>query len=87
MELNRSNIKKIIFIIAVAAVIFTAAENFEKTAELFGTAYGVISPLVLGFCIAFVLNTFMVIIEEKILKNWKKKPKLKVNTFLLLLKN
>lgn len=77
MELNRSNIKKIIFIIAVAAVIFTAAENFEKTAELFGTAYGVISPLVLGFCIAFVLNTFMVIIEEKILKNWKKKPKLK----------
>lgn len=77
MELNRINIKKIIFIIAVAAVIFTAAENFEKTAELFGTAYGVISPLVLGFCIAFVLNTFMVIIEEKILKNWKKKPKLK----------
>ena len=77
MELNRSNIKKIIFIIAVAAVIFTAAENFEKTAELLGVAYGVISPLVLGFCIAFVLNTFMVIIEEKILKNWKKKPKLK----------
>ncbi|MDF9867474.1 putative PurR-regulated permease PerM [Bacilli bacterium PM5-3] len=77
MELNSSNIKKILLIIIFAAFIFWSGQNFLKIIALLLYVLSVFTPLILGFCIAFVLNVFMRPLEAKLDKNIKINNKIK----------
>ena len=64
MELNKSNIKRIIFIIFAAAVIFWAVMNFAVVISATRWVIGVFSPLILGLSFAFVINLLLRPIES-----------------------
>ena len=64
MELNKNNIKRIIFIIFAAAIIFWSALNYKIIISGISWVFGVISPLIIGLCLAFVLNLLLRPIEK-----------------------
>ena len=64
MELNKSNVKRIIFIIFAAAVIFWAVMNFAVVFSAIKWVIGVFSPLILGASFAFVINLLLRPIER-----------------------
>ena len=59
MELNENNIKRIIFIIFAAAVIFWSVLNYSIIISAVRWVIGVLSPLIIGLCFAFVLNLLL----------------------------
>ena len=59
MELNKNNIKRIIFIIFAAAVIFWSVLNYSIIISAVRWVIGVLSPLIIGLCFAFVLNLLL----------------------------
>ena len=72
MELNKKNIKKILWIITFAIVLFSILQNMEKVSSVVRIAVGLLSPLLIGLCIAFVFNVPMRFIEAHLLRNRKK---------------
>ena len=74
MDLNKDNMKKIMWLIAFTVVIFVC---FQNAGVVINTLQGVISllaPFILGGCIAFILNVPMRVIERNLFKSerWKK---------------
>lgn len=65
MNLDKENIKKIILIIVLAMVALWAALNFKLIGTLILYLIALFSPLLLGFCIAFVINVVLRVIEDK----------------------
>ncbi len=65
MDLNRSNIKKIIGIIAFSIVLFLGLQNLHLVMEGLGMLYGILLPLITGLCIAFILNVPLRLFEER----------------------
>lgn len=63
--------KKILGIIAAAIVMFAIAQNFGSTLDFLGTAFSVLAPLIVGGCIAFIINVPMSFFEELFLKKCK----------------
>ena len=59
MELNKNNIKRIIFIIFAAAVIFWSVLNYSIIISAVRWVIGVLSPLIIGLCFAFILNLLL----------------------------
>ena len=72
MDLNKRNIKKILWLITFAVVLFSVLQNFERLGSLAGLAVGIISPLLIGLCIAFIINVPMQFIETNLLRDRKK---------------
>lgn len=68
MELNSKNIKKILLIILLGAVIFSAAQNFSTVTALFSKITTIFSPIIAALCIAFVLNILLTALETKVFK-------------------
>ncbi|MBQ3562984.1 MAG: AI-2E family transporter [Clostridia bacterium] len=64
MELNKSNVKRIIFIIFAAAAIFWAVMNYAIVISAIRWIIGVFSPLILGASFAFVINLLLRPIER-----------------------
>lgn len=66
MELNKSNVKKIIGIVIIAILAFLGIQNF--TSVLKGAAFvlKLFSPLLIGFCLAFIMNVPLKLFEEKV---------------------
>ncbi len=64
MELNKENIKKIIFIIFVTILIFLGFQNLNIVGEILSTIIGLITPFILGLALAFILNILMVKLEK-----------------------
>ncbi len=64
MELNKENIKRIIFIIVISLVIFWGLNHYNII--LNGVSYGIsiLFPFILGLCIAFVVNVILRIVES-----------------------
>ncbi len=63
-----------IFIFILCALIFGwALDNIEAVQEGFKNAMGILTPLVLGFCIAFILNVPMRFFERILFPNAKNK--------------
>ena len=75
MDLKKGNMKKWIFLIAFAILLYTVAQNPEVIGAFWGWFTGIISPVILGLCLAFVLNIFMVFFDEKVLKGLGKSKK------------
>lgn len=72
MELNKKNIKKILWIITFAIVLFSALQNIEKLGSIARISVGLLSPLLIGLCAAFVINVPMRFIENRLLRDRKK---------------
>lgn len=73
MDLNRSNMKKIIGIIAVSIVLFLGLQNIHLVLEGLGTLYSILSPIIIGLCTAFILNVLLKLFEDKIFAFLNKK--------------
>ena len=74
MELNRKNVKKIIFIIAVSVLMFWGITHISVIYSVIKWAIDILSPFIFGLCLAFVLNLILRPLEKGWLKIWKNKP-------------
>lgn len=65
MELDRKTIKKILLIITFGIVLFLGLQNISAVAKVFSAAISLLMPLIVGFCVAFILNVLLRVIEER----------------------
>ncbi len=72
MELNSKNIKKIILIIFLGAIIFATFQNLGLVFAGLKTVIKVFSPVIAALCVAFVLNIPLNMFENKVFKFWDK---------------
>ena len=78
VELNNSTIKKLVFIIVAALVIGWGLTNINILTSVIANFFSVLSPIIVGFCIAFVINLLLVPAEKIWDKVWGKlAPKVK----------
>lgn len=82
MELNKSNIKKILLIICLSGAFFLGLYNLGAVLQFLGSVLSVFAPFILGLCIAFVTNVLLRPLEclwdkipDKKWLRWLKKPK------------
>lgn len=68
--LTKNTISHIITV-CTAVLLYLAISNFDVVRKALGTIYGVLSPFVVAFVIAFLLNTPVKWFERKIFKNLK----------------
>ena len=66
MELDRKTVKKILLIITFGIVLFLGLQNISAVAGVCRTALGMLMPLIIGFCAAFILNVLLKVIEERL---------------------
>ena len=72
MELNSKNIRRILLIIFLGVLIFTAFQNFETTLSVIGSIFKVFSPIISALAVAFVLNVLLNVLENKVFAFWDK---------------
>lgn len=65
MELNSKNMKKILLIITFAILLYMGLNNFSKVTNVIKTIIGIISPFIIGMCIAFIVSVLLKFIEGK----------------------
>ena len=75
MELNSKNIKKILLIIFLGALIFTGFQNLGLVFGSIKKEIDVFTPVIAALCIAFVLNIPLTAFETKVFKFWDKSKK------------
>ena len=64
MELNKKNIKRIMLLIAFAALLYWGLNNLKWISGVLSGLVSLLSPLLIGICIAFVLNLMMAGLER-----------------------
>ncbi len=69
MELNKNNLKKIIFIVFFAILFNWILKNYGIFFNIISSIISTIFPFILGACIAFILNILMVFFERKLFKD------------------
>lgn len=78
MELNQKNMKKLLFLIAFAILLFWGVNHGSLVQALFQRLFSVLSPFLIGLALAFLLNVLLRPLErlwERLfLKNRGKKP-------------
>lgn len=84
IEWNRSNIKKILGIITFTLLLYTGLNNFLEVLKGLHVGMRLLSPFLLGGCIAFIMNVPMRFIENKLMKSWKTKQQVKRGTSLIV---
>ena len=73
LELNKRNIKRIMLLIAFAALLYWGLNNLSWLSGILSGLVNLLSPLLLGICIAFVLNLMMAALErlwDRALAKW-----------------
>ena len=76
MDLNRKNVKKILLIVSFAIVLFLGLQNLDNIYTFCKVVFSLLSPFLMGLCIAFILNVPMKFIEEKLFRLGGKHDKL-----------
>lgn len=66
MDLSKKNVKKILGIITFAVVIFSASQHLSAVASFFAWILKIVSPVIVGLCLAFILNVLMRVFETKV---------------------
>ncbi|MCB6364662.1 AI-2E family transporter [Intestinibacillus massiliensis] len=88
MDLNRNNMKKIALLIAFAVLLFVGLENFQKVTGVISGFFALVSPFILGGCIAFILNVPIAFIERSLFgkrrEDWARKCKRPVSLVLAI---
>lgn len=90
--MNKSIIKMIFVFAALIVILAVALTHISEIIGVLGWAYSLVSPLVLGLCMAFIFNIIMTPIEKVILigfdkasKQWIKKLKRPIAIVLTML--
>lgn len=73
MEFNKENFRKILYIIAFGLVLYFLLQNIGVITFTVGMIIKILSPFLIGGCIAFVVNIPMKMFENKIFKGNNKK--------------
>ncbi len=89
MDLNRRNIKKILFIVIVCILVFLTMQRVDVVIQFLWGCYRLFSPLIIGLCIAFILNVLLKLWEEHIFRALNREggriwPKIRRGVCLLL---
>ncbi len=87
MELNKSNIKKILGIITFTVLLYVGIQRLDVVWSFLAAAFNLAFPFLLGAAIAFVLNVLMRALEQRLFDRTSKKKlawKLKRPISLLL---
>ncbi len=64
--MTKDNIKKILFICAAVIVMLTVAFNINAVFAVIGNFFSIIQPIIIGFCLAFILNLIMSQFESNV---------------------
>lgn len=73
--MNKSIIKMIFVFAALIVILAVALTHLSEIIGVLGWVYSLISPLVLGLCMAFVFNVIMTPLERRLLFFFDKAPK------------
>lgn len=80
MELNKKNLRTLMLLITFTLVLFWVFNNLEQVGALLRSLLSLLTPFLLGFCLAFVLNIILRPMEalwDRLLRNsrrpWKKR--------------
>ena len=68
MELNKSNIKKILGVVAFAALFYTGLQQWDRVCAFAAKIFGYLFPFLLGGGIAFILNVPMRFLEGRVVE-------------------
>lgn len=85
MELNKKNIRQLMFLIIFAAFMLWVVFNYTLFVDLVGYLVTLLMPLIVGIAIAFIINVPMKKIEEKIFRIYKRKRKKLIRAISLIL--
>ncbi len=66
MELNSKNIKKLLLLVFLSALIVYSVFNFQNVSSLIGNIYTIFTPIIAALCIAFILNVLLRGLETKV---------------------
>lgn len=81
MELSRATMKKLVLLIAFAALSFTFFEWYDGVRRILSFLGGVLSPFLVGAAIAFILNVPMRFLETKLFTPRKGKGRANARRF------
>ncbi len=73
MGLNKKNILKILLIIFIAVLMFVMMQNLDTVFLLLGQFFSVLSPFIIGFAMAFIINVLMRFFETRVFGRLKRK--------------
>ncbi|MBQ8605752.1 MAG: AI-2E family transporter [Clostridia bacterium] len=66
MKFTKENIKSIIFIAFCIILIMTCFMRMEALIAILGFIFGILTPVIVGFCIAFILNIPVMFFEKRL---------------------
>ena len=66
MDLNRKNMKKILLLVFLSILLLVGLLNLSKVFAVAKILLGFLMPLIVGCCIAFIFNTLLLLIEDKL---------------------
>ena len=64
LELNKKNIKRILLLVACAILLYWGLNNLSTLGSLLSSLISMLAPLILGACIAYVMNLLLKAIER-----------------------
>lgn len=86
--MEKMSTKKIIGVLTFAIVLFVTMQHLDVAGRTVGTLLGLLSPFLIGGCIAFILNVPMRFLEAKLFgyakKGWMRKAKRPLSLLLTL---
>lgn len=68
MELNKKNVKMLIFVIAMGILIFLGLQNMNLVFGFLGWILSVFTPMLIGLAFAFIFNVPLKFFERKVLQ-------------------
>lgn len=66
MELDRKTMKKLLLLIAFGVALFLGLQNISAVAAVCRSILQLFMPLLIGFCVAFILNVLLRLVEERL---------------------
>lgn len=75
MEFSKKNIKIILGIITFGIVLFSISQNLTAVVGFLSGVLKILAPIIVGFCLAFILNILMNFFEKKVFKSIGKSKK------------
>lgn len=82
MEFSKKNVKIILGIITFGIILFTISQNLSAVAGFLSGLVKILAPVIVGFCLAFILNILMNFFENKVFKRLGKSKKRVVHSLL-----
>ncbi len=76
MELNKRNFKRILLLVACAIVLYWGLNNLSALGKVVDSFFSLLSPLLWGICIAYVMNLLLKVVERLWDKALVKAPEL-----------